>query len=140
MQPYSDNCCNTGRGIVRLFVLAGLLNLGLAVPNASAGLTFSKVVAGWGHTCGLTTGGAVWCWGANSSGQLGDGTTTSRSTPVAVTGLSSGVSAIAAGGSHTCALTSAGAVQCWGNNGSGQLGDGTTNQRSTPVIFINRMT
>ena len=73
------------------------------------------------------------CWGYNDYGQLGDGSTTDRSTPVPVSGLGSGVIALAAGDAHTCALTAAGGVQCWGYNGYGQLGDGSTTNRLTPV-------
>ena len=92
-----------------------------------------QVAAGASHTCVLTTIGSVLCWGDNENGQLGDGTTKDRSTPRAVSGLQSGVSAISAGGGHTCAVTTAGGVLCWGYNWASQLGDGTTTDRSTPV-------
>ncbi|WP_428001138.1 fibronectin type III domain-containing protein [Acidovorax sp.] len=92
----------------------------------------AAMAVGWAHTCALTTAGAVQCWGRNVEGQLGDGSTTNKNTPQPVTGLASGVATIAAGYYHTCALTTAGAVQCWGNNNSGELGDGSTTRKSTP--------
>jgi len=96
-------------------------------------LNIAAISAGYYHTCALTAGGGVKCWGANGNGELGDGTTNEHHTPVDVSGLASGVSAIIAGGLHTCALTTGGGVKCWGNNYYGQLGDGTTTNRLTPV-------
>jgi pimeloyl-ACP methyl ester carboxylesterase len=77
--------------------------------------------------------GTARCWGANGSGQLGDGTTTERLTPVAVSGLSGAV-AITAGWYHTCALLGDGTARCWGWNGYGRLGDGTAEYSPVPVI------
>lgn len=108
------------------------------VPVDVFGLAASvvDVAAGLNHTCALLSGGSVRCWGENTSGQLGDGGKTMRIAPVDVSGLGSGVAALAAGAGHTCALMSAGGVQCWGENFSGQLGDGTTISRLTPTQVI----
>jgi alpha-tubulin suppressor-like RCC1 family protein len=103
-------------------------------PTAVSGTTsFVSVVAGQQHACGVSTAGAVYCWGDNLDGDVGDGTTTPRDAPVAVTSLSSTVIAITAGFEHTCALAATGAVYCWGYNVSGQLGDGTEIERTSPV-------
>lgn len=97
---------------------------------------FSNVVAistGMWHRCALSSSGGVQCWGLNGYGQLGDGTTTDRNAPVDVIGMATEVAAIAAGSTHTCALMNSGNVRCWGENTSGQLGDGSNVHRPTPV-------
>jgi alpha-tubulin suppressor-like RCC1 family protein len=103
----------------------------VAVSELGSGA--ASVVAGAHHTCAVTTGGALRCWGWNANGQLGDGTTTDRHTPVAVSGLGSGVASVSGGWHHTCAVTTGGALRCWGWSNWGQLGDGTTTQHPTPV-------
>ncbi|MEU7023835.1 Ig-like domain repeat protein [Streptomyces sp. NPDC046203] len=102
-----------------------------------AGTEIAALSAGTGHSVALTTDGHVLTWGINIWGQLGDGTTVfNRPTPGG-TALPAGLrfTAIAAGGYHTLALTSAGRVYAWGLDGSGQVGDGSTDltQRNTPV-------
>jgi alpha-tubulin suppressor-like RCC1 family protein len=98
--------------------------------------TITAVALGWEHSCALTATGGVRCWGLNDLGQIGDGTNVDRTTAVDVAGLTSGVVAISAGGNHACALTSAGGVKCWGGNGFGGIGDGTTTDRRTPVDVV----
>jgi alpha-tubulin suppressor-like RCC1 family protein len=103
-------------------------------PVRVAGLEGVKAVAaGWGHTCALTGEGGVKCWGYDKNGELGNGSTVDSRTPVDVEGLPSGVTAIFAGDDHTCVLTDAGSVKCWGFNAAGQLGDGTAVNSITPV-------
>ena len=93
----------------------------------------TQISLGRAHSCARLTTGAARCWGANESGQLGDGTVTARRSPVAVSGLVSGVAQVAAGGAHTCARLATGAARCWGANGAGQVGDGTTVNRRVPT-------
>ena len=80
-------------------------------------------------------GGIVKCWGWNGLGQLGNGTTTDSSVPVAVSGLT-GATAITAGAYHTCAIVAGHTGECWGWNAYGQLGNGTTTDSSIPVAII----
>ncbi|NOY92652.1 MAG: hypothetical protein GXP55_15800 [Deltaproteobacteria bacterium] len=89
-----------------------------------------KVATGFSHTCALRASGRVVCWGNNSSGQLGDGTTIAHHTP-APTGR--GFAAISAGQDFTCGLLRVGSGACWGSNRNGRLGDGTTNDRLVPT-------
>ena len=104
-------------------------------PVDVIGLTsgVAAISAGDAYTCALTTGGGVKCWGSNGASQLGDNSTTNRLTPVNVLGLTSGATAIAAGGGHICALTTGGAVKCWGGNSAGQIGDGSGSWRTFPA-------
>lgn len=101
-----------------------------------------EISAGYGYTCARRGSGTVVCWGGNSYGQLGDGTSgTNRLTPVAVSGLTDALEIAASDrdpysgeSDHTCARRTSGAVVCWGANGSGQIGDGTSGtDRLTPV-------
>jgi len=100
------------------------------------------LAAGIAHTCAVTKAGSVSCWGANESGQLGNGTAAQSSIPVEVldaTGNAtlSDVAGIAAGQSHTCAMTRAGNVWCWGLNEKAQLGNGAGTQSTLPVEVLD---
>lgn len=124
--------CRRGPGLWTAVPVSALLVCALA-SAAAAGVRPTLVAAGEAHSCVLTRGGTVLCWGANASGQLGDGSTTQRLTPVAVIGLTNAETSIVAGQSHTCAITTGGGVVCWGENGDGQLGNNSTTDSPTPV-------
>jgi alpha-tubulin suppressor-like RCC1 family protein len=100
----------------------------------SGGHQFRHVSVGYDHSCGITTEFRAYCWGGNYSAQLGDGTTTDRSTPVAVAGGFQFSQIDAGHFAHTCAVNQlTKRVYCWGNNLKGQLGDGTTDWHKTPT-------
>jgi alpha-tubulin suppressor-like RCC1 family protein len=100
--------------------------------NVFVAESFVSIHAGLGTSCGRTRAGALWCWGENDVGQIGDGTTTQRTCPVPVSGLRTTVSA-SVGEGHVCAVDTTGTVWCWGLNNFGQLGDGTTTNRRAPT-------
>lgn len=108
---------------------AGAIELG-NLPDSATATGAANISAGGFHTCSLATMGEVDCWGSNAFERLGNGTTVDESTPVRVGRLFDNATAISAGFFHSCALTPAGDVLCWGNNTLGQLGDGTTIDRS----------
>lgn len=91
---------------------------------------------GYYHTCAILKSGGLKCWGANYWGQLGDGTTTNRFTPVDVYGITSEVEKVSCGVDFSCALLADGKVKCWGRNNYGQLGNGTLEQSLIPVDVI----
>jgi alpha-tubulin suppressor-like RCC1 family protein len=123
-------------GRYRVRVVSG--SAGAQIKFSVVTTPISRLSAGADHTCHVSAGGTVSCWGDNAYGELGDGTTINRETPVTVPGIA-GASAVSAGSHHTCALlagspgSTAGTVSCWGWNSTGQLGNATKTDSSTPV-------
>ena len=134
---YYHNCALLASGQVQCWGYNQDGQLGTSIqsstPVAVSGISAATgIAAGDSHSCALS-GGALQCWGYNQNGQLGHGTTNQHyATPVGVTGISSAVE-VKGGGLHTCARLSSGAVQCWGYNLYGQLGNGTTVTSTLPV-------
>jgi len=110
--------------------------------GALSGVTLTQITAGSNFTCALSSAGAAYCWGQNSTGDLGNNTTTNSDFPVTVTvGSPSAISsttvvtqlAVNDNGAFVCALSAAGAVYCWGHNSDGELGNNTTTNSSVAV-------
>lgn len=110
----------------------------VATPTMVAGLgsTVTAFSAGQYHSCAVSRG-ALYCWGLNGGGQLGigEGNTDTQLTPMPVSGLDSGVTDVAAGANHTCAVHN-GEAKCWGAGGNGRLGDGTVTTRHVPAAGV----
>lgn len=104
-----------------------MINLRSLAASTGSGSDFSTQ----GHAVAVFADGTVHAWGANSYGQVGDGTTTNHASPTSITSLNN-IASVAAGGSHSLALTTDGLVYAWGRNDKGQLGDGTQQNRLAP--------
>ena len=109
-------------------------NTPLGVVGLTGGVL--QVAGGQAHTCAVTTSGAAKCWGLGTSGQLGNRSAAGSFIPSDVYDMSVGVTAIAAGKNHNCAVVGR-AIKCWGGNPGGELGDGSTgNTRLAPVSVV----
>jgi alpha-tubulin suppressor-like RCC1 family protein len=117
----------------------GTTTSSLTASPVQGTVRFAAVVAGANNTCGLTAGGSAYCWGINSVGELGDGSSTNRSVPTPVAG-SHVFTTIGAGPGQICGTTTGGISYCWGSNQTGQLGDGTDTDRSLPTAISGTRT
>ena len=134
-----ENPAQPRRRRVRIAVAAAALALvspaltiaGTTAPAAA--LTLPIVAAGGGHSCSIMADQSVWCWGQNTTGQLGNGTIADSTVPVQVAGLPPAIG-VAGGHDHTCAIDTGHHVWCWGANAFGQLGNGTTSVDSTAPV------
>ena len=108
------------------------------VVDLGTGRTAAAITAGQRHTCAILDDASLVCWGSNSYGQLGDGTTTDRNLPVNVNvGSGRFPVALSSGRFHTCAILDDGSVKCWGANGYGNLGIGSGSGISSPSNSVD---
>ena len=127
----SNNYGQLGNGTTGPELCQGAYPCSTLPVAVAVGTDFSSVTPGYRHSCGITSGGAASCWGANSSGQLGDGTFASDSAAVTVAGGLSFAS-VSAYVEHTCGITTGGVAYCWGRNTWGELGDGQQGTDAVP--------
>lgn len=137
----SHSCARTAAGAIWCWGLNGSGQLGIGSTTNSlqavmaTGMNADMVDLGAGdsHTCAVRNDGKMFCWGLNTNGQVGDSTTTNRTSPTQVNDGFGVYRRVAAGGTHTCGLTDTGQPKCWGANARGQLGDGTVQPRPSPA-------
>lgn len=128
-----QSCAVQSSGAIRCWQFFDYVKSIAPIPSV---VDASSVSVANEHACYTSSGGASYCWGGNSSGQLGTGDLTPHTSPVAVTGLTSGVVATHAGEYHSCALLANGGVKCWGGNSYGQLGTGNNTASTLPVNVV----
>ena len=131
----SLNCWGTGSG-GKLGHGTGDYMVSPATVNLGSGRTAVSVSPGQDHTCAILDNGAVSCWGIGSSGQLGNGATSSTAIPMLTSslGVNRTAVAISSGYTHTCAILDNGLVSCWGNGNYGQIGNGAISGKTTPTL------
>jgi alpha-tubulin suppressor-like RCC1 family protein len=108
-------------------------NSPVPVQESTAATDWANLSAGYSHTCAIKTNGALFCWGRNESGQLGNNTTANSPAPVQVSTAATDWASLSAGGGHTCAIKTDGTIFCWGDNSSGQLGNNSFTDIHVPV-------
>jgi len=106
------------------------------VQTIAFGTNWKQVACGWMTTAAVKQDGTLWCWGYAGTANLGDNTTTSKSSPVQTIAFGTNWKQVATGRFHTAAIKTDGTLWNWGNNGNGQLGDNTTVSKSSPVQTI----
>ncbi len=117
--------------VIALIARVGTLLLGMLFLAPAWSVTAHISVAGT-SSCALAVDGRIQCWGAGTSGQLGNGGVAHSTLPVSVSGISNAIT-VSTGASHACAVLTGGSIKCWGSNANGKLGDGTTTNSATPV-------
>jgi alpha-tubulin suppressor-like RCC1 family protein len=139
----SNTCAITSAGVLKCWGWSGLSKLGTSHTGdatspivVDSGVNYASLALGTSeglanHACAITSAGVLKCWGYNSDGQLGDGTTNSAIALVVDVGVS--YSKISAGGKHSCGITSSGMIKCWGANHFSQIGNGTPYFKSSPL-------
>src|SRR5690606_38421037 len=148
----NERACTMGAGRVQWWGPSALGNLDAWLSRSAVDVRneddtdrlggVGTVSAGGSHACAVLDDGRLRCWGANNEGEVGDGTMEQRRLPTPVadvggSGTLSDVVAVSAGDDRTCALVATGEARCWGANHEGQLGDGTTTRRTTPVVVLD---